>query len=127
VEGAVEGDDAVALGMALGGVMLARDLDRAFHRLGAGIGEEDEIGEALFAQPRRQPLAVRAPEQVRHVPQFGGLFLQGRNQIGMGMAERIHRHAGGEVEIALTIGCNQPGAFAALEAEIDPGKNRKQM
>ena len=60
VERAFEGDDAIALGMALGGVIFARDLDRAFHRLGAGIGEEHEVGEALLAQPRREPLAVRA-------------------------------------------------------------------
>ncbi len=43
------------------------------------------------------------------------------------MAKRIHRDAGGEVEIALAIGCDQPRAFAALEAEIDPGENGKQM
>src|ERR1700722_17910760 len=66
----------VALRVALGGVIFARDFNGAFHRLGAGIGEEHEIGKALFAQPCRQPLAVRALEQVRHVPEFGGLFLQ---------------------------------------------------
>ena len=127
VEGAFEGDDAIALGMALGGVIFARDLDGAFHRLGAGIAEEHEVGKALFAQPRRELLAVRALEQVRHVPELRRLLLQRLDQMRMRVAERIHRNAGGEVEIALAIGRDQPGALAALEAEIGPGENGKQM
>ena len=127
VERAFEGDDAIALRMALGGVIVARDLDRAFHRLGAGIAEEHEVGKALLAQPRREPLAVRALEQVRHVPEFGRLLLQRRDQMRVAMAERIDRDAGGEVEIALAIGGDQPDAFAALEGEVGPGENRKQM
>ena len=127
VKRALEGDDAIALGMALGGVIFARDLDRAFHRLGAGIGEEDEVGKTRFAQSRRQPLAVRALEQVRHVPELRGLVLQRRDQMRMRMAERVHRNAGGEIEIALAVGRDQPDAFAALEAEIDAGEYGKQM
>ena len=59
VKRAFEGDDAVALGMALGGVIFARDLDRAFHRLGAGIGEEHEVGKALLRTAA--PRAARRP------------------------------------------------------------------
>ena len=59
VEGALESDDAIAFRMALGGMISAHHLDGALDRLGAGIGEEDEVGKALLAQPRRQPLAVR--------------------------------------------------------------------
>ena len=59
VEGALEGDDAVALRLAARRLILARHLDRAFHRLGAGIAEEHDVGEARFAQPRGQPLAPR--------------------------------------------------------------------
>ena len=127
VKRAVEGDDAVTLGMALGGVIFARDLDRAFHRFGAGIGEEDEVGKALFAQPGREFLAVRALEQVRHVPEPRGLILQRRHQRRVAVAERVHRDAGGEIEIALAVGCDQPAALAALETEIGPGEYGKQM
>jgi hypothetical protein len=49
VERALEGDDPVALGMALGGVIFARHLDRAFHRLGAGVCKKHEVGEARLA------------------------------------------------------------------------------
>jgi hypothetical protein len=108
-------------------VMFARDLDRAFHRLGTGVCEKHEIGKARLAQPCREPLAIRALEQVRHVPQFCRLLLQRRDQMRMRMTERIHRDTGGEVEIALAIGRDQPRAFAALETEIDPGEYGKQM
>ena len=50
-----------------------------------------------------------------------------RDQMRMRMAQRIHRDARGEVEIALAIGCDQPRALAALEAEINPGEDGKQM
>ena len=59
VEGALESDDPVAFRKAVGEVVFARHLDRAFHRLGAGIAEEDEVGEACFAQPLGQ--RVRLP------------------------------------------------------------------
>ncbi len=127
MERAFEGDDAIALGMTLGGVILARDLDHALHRLGAGIAEEHEVGEALLAQTRGELVAIRALEQVRHVPQFCRLLLQRRDQVRMAMAQGIHRDARGEVEIAIAIGGDQPRALTAFEAEIDPGEDGEQM
>src|SRR5690606_21175319 len=47
VEGAFEGDGAEALGVSADVVMTPRGLDRAFQRLGAGIGEEYLVGEAV--------------------------------------------------------------------------------
>ena len=35
------------------------------------------------------------------------------------MAERIDGNAGGKIEIALTLGREQPSALAPLESEID--------
>ena len=108
MERALEGDDAIALGMALGEVIAAHDLDHAFHRFRAGIAEEHQVGKALLAQPRGELLAIRALEQVRHVPELGRLLLQRRDQMRMAVAQRIHRDARGEVEIALAIGGDQP-------------------
>ena len=127
VKRAFEGDETVALGLSLGGVIAARDLDGAFHRFGAGIAEEHQIRKTLLAEPRGKPVAIRALEQVRHVPKPGGLLLQRCDQMRMAMAERIDRDTGGEIEIALAAGRYQPGAFAALEAEIDPCEYREQM
>jgi len=61
------------------------------------------------------------------VPQLGGLLLQRCDQMRMRMTQRIHRDAGGEIEIAIAIGCDQPRAFAALKTEINSGEYGKQM
>ena len=127
VKRALEGDEAIALGMALGELIAAHDLDHAFHRLGAGIAEEHHVGKALLAQPRCELLAIRALEQVRHVPELCRLLLQRRDQMRMAVAQRVHRDARGEVEIALAGGRYQPAALAAFEAEIDPGEDGEQM
>jgi hypothetical protein len=42
---AFERDDSVTLRPAADELVFARDLDRALHRLGTGIAEEDEVGE----------------------------------------------------------------------------------
>ena len=113
--------------MPLGGVIFARDLDRAFHRLGAGIGEEHVVGKALFTQPCCKSFAVGALEQVGHVPELGRLLLQRLHQMRMRMAKRIDSDAGGEVEVAIAIGRDQPRALATLESKIDPGEYGEQM
>ena len=81
----------------------------------------------MLAQPRGELVAVRALEQVRHVPQPGRLLLQRCDQMRMAVTQRIHRDARGEVEVSLAIGRDQPRAFAAFEAEIDPGEYGEQM
>src|ERR1700674_2893205 len=62
VERAFEGDEAIALGMSLGGVVSARDLDGALHRFRTRITEEHEVRKTLFAEPRGKLVAVRALE-----------------------------------------------------------------
>ena len=52
VKGAFESDEPEALGLALGGVIFARHLDRAFERFGARIGEEHGIGEGRSIRRR---------------------------------------------------------------------------
>ena len=68
VERAFEGDDAVALRLAVGRLIFARHLDRALDRLGAGIPEEHGVGEGRRAQPLGQPFAFRNAVQIRDVP-----------------------------------------------------------
>ncbi len=45
----------------------------------------------------------------------------------MRMPERIDGDAGGEIEIALAIGGDEPNAFAPLESEGNTRKGRHQM
>jgi hypothetical protein len=112
---------------AVHGVEFARALDRAFHRLGAGIAEEHVVREARGAQPLGQPLALRDAEQVRYVDELGGLLRERLREPRMRVAERIHGNTGGEVEIALARGRRQPGALAPLEREVDARKSRQKM
>src|SRR5262245_32635074 len=46
MKGAFECDDAIALGLTICRMELARRLDRALHRFGAGIAEEHQVREA---------------------------------------------------------------------------------
>ena len=68
VEGALEGDEAVALRRSLREMIAARDLHRALNRLGAGIGEEHIVGEGFLAEPRREPLLPGDAMQIGHMP-----------------------------------------------------------
>src|SRR5262249_34834954 len=72
VEGTLERDDAVALGAAARRLILARDLDGALHRLGAGIAEEHRVREARRAQPFGQPLAFGNAIEIGDMPDLGG-------------------------------------------------------
>ena len=127
VEGALIGDDAVALGLAVRRLILSRHLDRAFHRLGARIGEEHEIGEARLAEPRRERFALRDAIEIGNVPKLLGLLDDRFDKMGMRVSERIHRDARREIKIAVAIGCDEPNALAALERKVDARKGRKQM
>ena len=124
---ALKSDDAEFLRMALGRMVATRDLDRTLHRFSAGIAEEHRVRKAVLAQPCGKAFTVRALEQVRHVPKLGRLLLQSRHQMRMRMAERIHRDARCEIEIALAVGPVEPDAFAALERQIGTGEHRHQM
>ena len=59
MERALEGDDAVPLGMAGHRLVFTRRLDRAFHGFGAGIAEEGDVGKARGAQPLCHSLGFR--------------------------------------------------------------------
>ena len=76
VECAFECDDAETLRLAGSRLIFARHLDRAFDRLGAGILEENRVGEAHRAEPVGQPLAFRDAVQVGDVPELPRLLLE---------------------------------------------------
>ena len=120
-------DDAIAIGLPVHGVELARGLDRAFHRLGAGIGEEHMIGEALLAQPVGELLLLGHAEQVGDVDRL--LCLRGDcgRDLRVRVTERVHGDAGGKVEIALAIGGGKPGALAVIEREVNAREGRQKM
>ena len=54
-----EGNQVVLVRVALGVMIFARGLDRAFHRLDARIGEEHRVCKSQVTQPLRKRLALR--------------------------------------------------------------------
>jgi len=127
VEGAVEGDDPIALRPAARGLIFPHGLDGALDRLGAGILKERDVGEGRVAQPLRDPLGLRNFVEVGDVPDLVGLLGQRGDEMRMVMAERGDGDARAKVEIALAGGRGEPCAFAPLEGEVDARIGRHQM
>ncbi len=94
VERALASNDAVALRLAVVEMVAARQLDHALHRLGAGIAEEHPVREAVLRKAPRQPLAIGNLVEVGDMPQLGRLLGERRDQMRMGVAERVDRDAG---------------------------------
>src|SRR5580658_3244612 len=89
VEGTFEGDDAIALGRAARRLVFARHLDRAFHRLGAGIAEEYVVGEARLAEPLCGALALRNLIEIGDVPHLPRLLFERGDELRVRVAQRI--------------------------------------
>jgi hypothetical protein len=113
--------------MIIDGVELARSLDRAFHRLGAGIGEEHVIGKALRAQPIGELFLLGDAEQIGDVDRLLRLRGDCGRDLRMRVAERVHGDAGGEVEIALAVGGGEPCALAVIERKVNTREGRQKM
>ena len=126
VERAFKRNEAKALGMAAGGVVFTRSLDRAFQSLGAGIGEEDIIGEGRARQPLSQRLSLGNAEQVRDMPQFAALLGQSRNQRRVRMAQSANGDAGAKIEIARPVFGHQPCALASHERNVSASVSGKE-
>ena len=119
VKGALKADDPIPFRMAADELIAARGLDRAFHRLGAGIGEEHQIGKACCGKPRAKPFRLRNLEKIGDVPELLALLGQRLDEMGMGMADADDGNAGAEIEIFLAVRRVEPGALAPLESEIE--------
>ena len=118
MEAAGEGDDLDPVGVAPVVVILARHLDREFGGLGAGIGEEHRIGEGGIDQFVGERLLPRNLVKVRDVPKLVRLRGQCADQIGVCMAQRVHRDARTQIEVSVAAFLDQPAAFAFDEVQF---------
>jgi hypothetical protein len=115
VEAAGQRDERRALGRAAHVHGLARELERALHRLGARVGEERSTHARQLAQPRRHLLGERVPEQVAEVHDLADLVAQFLGEAGMAVAERADGDAGQEVEELAAVAGHEAGAVAVDE------------
>jgi len=61
------------------------------------------------------------------MPDLAGLPGDRLDQVRMGMAQRVDRHARRKIEVTLAVGRHQPRTLAALEGKIDARVGRQQM
>ena len=121
VEGVAEGDHAVALGRASARLVDARELERAFHGLGAGIAEEHAVGKGCVGETLGKARLRRNLVEVRDVPELPALGLERGNDVRMRVAEAGHADAAAEIQIALAVGRVEVRPLAPLEGKPDAG------
>ena len=82
------------------------------------LQKKTRVGEASRHQPLGQALLARDLEEVRAVPKLLALLGERLDQMGVRMAERGHRDAGGEIEVAPPVGRVEICPLAALEGDV---------
>lgn len=117
VESVLKGDDATFLA-AKAIVGMLRASRRCLIGLGAGITEEDPVGEGSidkhFGQTQDRLIGVA----VAGMPELAGLVGQGLHQTRMGMPQRVHGDAAGKIDIlfALLIHSRDPAPRTGINA-----------
>ena len=126
VEGAEECDHVLPLGV------IAGQLERGFHRFGAGVAVVNLVRSrhgSDFRQPLRQrDHALVVEIRARHVDQFARLLLNRGHHIGMAMSGRGHGDAGGEIEefVAVHIGDHDAAALLGHQ-RVGAGVGRRNV
>ena len=117
VKAVVERDDAGARRFTLGVEVPARQLQKRFVRLRAGVAEERAVHLGAPAKLVGEQDVRRVVEVVRRVDDLRGLIADGFDVRRMRVADGVDRDAGAEVEVLLSGGVFDVAAFAAHEDE----------
>ena len=96
----------------------SRHLDRGFHRLCAGVGEEHLVGKRHFAKAFGKPFLARYAIEIRSMPKLARLLGQRGDEIRMSVAQDVDGHACGEIKISIARRCKEIGALATIEFDI---------
>ena len=119
VEGVAESHHAVARRRTAAGLIDACELDRALHRLRAGIAEEHAVREGRGGEPLRKARLRRNVIEVGDVPKLFGLPLQCGDHMRMRVAQAGHADAAAEIQVALAVGRVEVRSLAPLEGEVE--------
>ncbi len=115
VKRVVEGDEAIALGLAVDEEPAARELEHRLVGLRAGVAEEGAIEAELLAELVGEADVLGVVEIIGSVEEARGLLGDGRGEPRVGVAERGDGDAGAEVEVASALGVPHLAALAAIE------------
>ena len=77
-------------------------------------------------EPLRQPLLLGDPVDVGGVPELLRLLAQRRDEMRMGVAQRVDRDADAEIEISLALLGVKTRALAPREGKLAAGVGRKE-
>ncbi len=91
----------------------AGQLQCAFPRLSAGVGEEDAVQPGALGEAQRQLRLPLVKEEVGSVDQRAALVDDGAFDGGMTVAERVHADAAQQVEIVVAVFVDEMYALAA--------------
>ena len=127
MKGIVERDDDALLRAAGGVSGGAHQLQRAFDRFGAAVGEEGAIESRLLAELLRQQALILVVVEVREVNHLRRLVADDLHDPRMRVSERIHAQAGKKIKVALAIDVPQVNAFAARHGDGITGIGVQQI
>jgi len=94
---------------------LTRELDRRFHRLGAGVAEVHLVGEGALAEHLGQVRVRGGVVEVADVAEPGHLLADSSDQLRVRMTERVDADARREVEIGFAVAVGEHRALPALQ------------
>ncbi len=126
MEGAVKGNDTGARWTAIMMMILARQLDDPFDRLGARIAKENTVRETVGAEALGQAPGLGNLVEIGDMPKLLRLPCQGGDHVRMGMTQGVDRDPGREIEESPPVGREEISALAALESKGRAGIGRHQ-
>ncbi len=97
--------------------ILAGELDLAFVRLGAGVGEQDSVEAAVLNDQLRGLHGGLIVEIVGAVQDRVGALFQALDDRGVAVAQAVDGDAADEVEVLVAVLIKDVGAFAALDGK----------
>ena len=115
------GDDLVTVRAVFFNGIFAGELDGGFVGLRPAVAEEHFVGKGMRHQSLGEQHLRFGIIQVRRMQEVPRLSLDGRDQIGMAVTQRIDRDAGDKVQVFPVLGIIDLTPFAPNQTDGEPG------